>query len=83
MSSISVTGKRCVYKDFDSNFVDFIKENFFLDEITSKLLAIKQIKKEEIKNYLDPTIKNYLPNPSTRKDMDKATDRTIQAILNN
>ncbi|RPG96288.1 MAG: single-stranded-DNA-specific exonuclease RecJ [Candidatus Pelagibacter sp. TMED165] len=83
MSSISVTGKRWVYKDFDSNFVDFIKENFFLDEITSKLLAIKQIKKEEIKNYLDPTIKNYLPNPSTLKDMDKATDRTIQAILNN
>ena len=83
MNSVSVTGKEWIFKDFNNDDINFIKTNFYLDEITSKLLAIKKIKKGEIKNFLEPTIKNNLPNPYVLKDMEKATNRTIKAILNN
>ena len=81
MNSVSVTGKKWIFKKFDSADVASIKENFFLNEITTKLISIKGIKKEELKNYLDPAIKNLLPNPNVLKDMDKATNRTLNAII--
>ena len=51
------------FKNFDNEKIEFIKDNFNLDEITSKLLAIRNIQKEEINNFINPSIKNYLPNP--------------------
>ena len=83
MNSVSVTGKKWILKNYNPNDVNFIKENFFLDEITAKILAIKKIKKEELNNYLNPAIKNILPNPNILKDMEKATKRTVKAIKNN
>ena len=43
MNSLSVTSKIGL-KEFDNRDLLFIKENF-LDEITSKLLSIRKIKK--------------------------------------
>tara|TARA_B110000881_G_scaffold136291_1_gene119999 strand:- start:200 stop:1981 length:1782 start_codon:yes stop_codon:yes gene_type:complete len=83
MNSVSVTGKKWILKKFDMQDVKFIKDNFFLDEVTSKLLSIKSIKRSSIKNFLNPTIKNILPNPNILKDMEKSTKRTIKAILKN
>jgi single-stranded-DNA-specific exonuclease len=80
MNSVSVTGKQWILKNFNQVDLDFIKDNFFLDEITSKLLAIKNIKKEDLENYLNPTLKNILPNPDILIDMNKAVIRTIEAI---
>ena len=64
MNSFSVTGKKWVYKKYNNKDVEFIKDNFFLDETSSRLLAIRKIKHDEIKNYLNPSIKNILPNPN-------------------
>ena len=50
MNFFSVTERKWILKKYNSEDVKFIKNNFFLDEITSKLLAIKNIKKEDIKN---------------------------------
>tara|TARA_B100000963_G_scaffold355140_1_gene372852 strand:- start:583 stop:2364 length:1782 start_codon:yes stop_codon:yes gene_type:complete len=83
MSSISVTGKEWIIKKFDNNILKYFKENFFLDEFTSRLLAIRKIDKSQIKNFLDPTIKNSMPNPKSLKDMDKAIERIFKSIKNN
>ena len=45
MNEASVTGRKWIYKKFNSKDVDFIKDNFFLDDVTSKLVAIKKINK--------------------------------------
>ena len=82
MNILSVTERKWILKKFNSEDVSFIKDNFFLDEITSKLLAIKKIKREDLDNYLNPSIKNILPNPNTIKDMEKASKRVASAILN-
>jgi single-stranded-DNA-specific exonuclease len=82
MIPLSVSGKNWISKEFCSDEVDYFKTNFFLDEIVAKLLSIRKIKKEEVKFFLKPLIKNILPNPYILKDMDKAIERTHKAILN-
>ena len=81
MSAPSVSGKNWISKEFNSDEIDFFKTNYFLDEIVAKLLSIRKIKKEEVKFFLEPTIKNILPNPYILKDMDKAVERTEKAIF--
>ena len=70
------------FKKYNNNDVQYFKENFSLDEITSKLLSIRKIKRDEIENFLNPSIKNFLPNPDILNDMKKSTERTIKAIKN-
>ena len=82
MNSLSVSGKKWILKKFNQEEISFSKENFFIDEITAKLLSIRNIKKEDIKNFLNPSIKNFLPNPNSLLDMEKSTLRTIEAIKN-
>lgn len=80
---MSVVGKNWIQKEFDLDEIKFIKENFFLDEIVAKLLSIRKIKREEINFFLNPSIKNSLPNPYSLNDMQKAIDRTISCIVSN
>ena len=83
MNSLSVSGKSWILSKYNQKDLTFIKENFSLDEITSKLLSIRNIKKEEINSFLNPLIKNFLPNPNNLLDMKKSTLRTVEAIHNN
>ena len=70
------------FKKYNQADLNFIKENFFLDEVTSKLLSIRK-RREGINSFLNPSIKNFLPNPNTLIDMDKSTSRTSMAISSN
>ena len=83
MNSLSVSGKSWILKKYNEEDLSFIKENFLLDEITSKLLSIRNIKKEEINSFLNPSLKNFLPNPDNLIDMEKSTLRTVEAISKN
>ncbi len=82
MNSLSVSGRSWKFKEFSQEEISFFKDNFYLDEITSKLLSIRKIKKEEVQGFLNPLIKNFLPNPETLIDMKKSSLRTIKAIKN-
>ena len=80
MESLSISGKQWIYKKFDSSYVNFLKENYFLDEITARLLSIRNIDKKYIDSFLKPSIKNLVPNPNCLRDMDKASQRILKAI---
>ena len=82
MNSNSVSNKSWIFKDYNEQDVLFYKENFSLDEITSKLLSIRKIKKEDVNSFLSPSIKNSLPNPEILSDIQKSTKRTVKSILN-
>ena len=69
MNLKSVTGKNWLFKKYDVNYVKKISETFNFDEILCKFLSIRKIKIDRIKNFLNPTIKNNLPNPASIKDM--------------
>ena len=83
MSEVSVLGKSWILKSFNEDKVNFLKDNFNLSEVLSRLIAIRKINLEEVKLFLEPKIKNILPNPLTLKGMNDAVDRTIKAIKEN
>ena len=80
MNSLSVSGKNWILRKFNQEKLDYLKENFSLDEITSKLLSIRQIKEDDVISFLNPSIKNFLPNPNNLIDMNKSTLRAVKAI---
>ena len=83
MSLNSVSGKKWVFKKFDTSYANKISENFSLSQITAILLSIRKKNIDNIDLFLNPKIKNLLPNPLLLKDMKNAIDRTYQSILNN
>ena len=60
MIPTSVSGKNWISKEFNSEDINFFKTNYFLDEIVAKLISIRKIKKEDIKFFLEPSIKKIL-----------------------
>ncbi len=83
MNISSVLGKNWLSKNYNEETVNFLKDNFSFSEILSRLIAIRNIKLDEVKMFLNPKIKNLLPNPFILKDMDKTVDRTIKTIMKN
>ena len=62
------------------NRVDF--NNFSEKQnIVSNLLILRNIPENQINNFLNPKLKNLLPDPSTIDDMDKATDKICELII--
>ena len=53
----SVLGKDWISKNYSEEKLNFLKDNFNLSEILSKLLAIRNIKLEDVKVFLNPKIK--------------------------
>ena len=78
----SIKGYFWNIKDYDEKLALTIFQKKHVSEITSRLLAIKNIKMDDIDNYLDPKIKNLLKNPYHLLDMDKAVKVIYQAIIN-
>jgi single-stranded-DNA-specific exonuclease len=82
MNSLSISGKNWILKKYNQDEIIFFKDNFSLDETISKLLSIRKVKKEDIVSFLNPSIKNFLPNPNILTDMEKSTKRLIKSIQN-
>ena len=80
MSFSSVSGKNWLFKEFDSSDIAKFSENYALTEIVAKLLSIRKKNIENIYLFLNPKIKNLLPNPLHLKDMKSAIDRTCSSI---
>jgi len=58
-----------------------IAQRHGLPEIVGRVLAGRGVDIDEAKAYLDPTLRDMMPDPSTLADMDVAADRLAQAIL--
>jgi len=82
MNYNSVSGKNWVFKKYNSLDIEKYSQDYSLNNIVAKLLSIRKKNIEDVDLFLNPTIKNLLPNPSILKDMNKATDRTFECIKN-
>ena len=83
MDVLSVTGKKWIYKNSDTDKIKKIKETFNLDEISAKLISQRNIKLNELNNFINPQLKNTLPNPNILKDMEKSVVKTVNLIKKN
>jgi len=81
MSTFSVSGKNWIYKNFDNSDVMNISEKYSLSQIASKLLSIRKKNIGDLDLFLNPKIKNHLPNPMKLKDMKEAVDRAYKSVI--
>ena len=81
MNCSSVSGKNWVFNKFDSSDVTKFSETYSISHTVAKLLSIRKDKIENINMFLDPKIKNLLPNPLNLKDMNIAVERTYRSII--
>ena len=51
------------------------------DDIVSQLLLARGVAREDIARHSNPTLREFLPDPSAFRDMDVAAERLAQAIL--
>ena len=68
-----------INEDLDREILLLSQKNN-LNPLLAKLLLERNIPDELIDEFLNPSIKNNIPNPFLLKDMEKSVDRVIEAI---
>jgi len=59
-----------------------ISQQHEISEIAARIMAARGVETGEAKSFLDPSIREMMPDPSTMTDMDKFADRLVKAIDN-
>ena len=54
-----------------------------ISDIVSRIIAARGVSIDEAESYLEPTIRNLMPDPSTLTDMDALAERIAMAITDN
>ena len=80
MNFTSISGKNWLLKSFNNSEIKKFTEFYSITEIVAKLISIRKKNINDVDLYLNPTIKNLLPNPLQLKDMDSAVKRTYESI---
>lgn len=80
--NLSILQKKWQEKFVNESLVNSVSNKFVISEILAKLMLIRDIKIEDIPNFLDPKIKNILPDPFLLGSMSEAVDGVISAIKN-
>ena len=76
----SLLNRRWKLKEFEERNAIYLSQKLNLKYFVSKLLSIRGIDNELAENFINPNIKNDIPDPSKLKDIDKAALRVIDAI---
>mgnify|MGYP001358649504 CR=1 FL=1 len=76
----SLLSRRWKLKDFEERNVIYLSQRFDLKYIVSKLLSIRGVDNDSVQKFINPNIKDDIPNPGKLKDIDIATSRVIEAI---
>ena len=82
MNITSVLGNNWVLRKYNTNLVEKYKEKYSFDEVIARILVLKNINEDKIEDFLNPTIKQTMPNPYILKDMDKAVKKISESISN-
>ncbi len=78
----SVMGKAWKFTPTDERMAAAIAQAHDLPLIVARLIVARGISFDDVKSFLNPTIRDHLPDPYTLKDMDKAAHRIVDAIRN-
>ncbi|MCA0245587.1 MAG: single-stranded-DNA-specific exonuclease RecJ [Proteobacteria bacterium] len=76
----SLTGRRWVARLADERTALAIGQRHGLPDAICRLLAARDVGLEAVADFLDPTLRKFLPDPSHLKDMDTAVARLVRAV---
>jgi single-stranded-DNA-specific exonuclease len=79
----SVKNKKWTQSTFDPRLALTIYQKTGLPQIFAEMLSTRNIDVEYVSRFLDPKLKDLLPNPFSLLDMRKAVESIAQAILHN
>ncbi len=77
----SLTGKRWISREADERQSLALAQRLSVPEIVGRVLAARGVGLEDADVFLNPTLKNLLPDPSRLKDIDTAAERLARAIM--
>ncbi|NKB50024.1 MAG: single-stranded-DNA-specific exonuclease RecJ [Alphaproteobacteria bacterium] len=76
----SVTGRRWVFREGDDRAGLMLAQRLDLPEVVGRMLAARGVGIEDAPQFLNPTLRDALPDPNCLADMDRAVARLISAI---
>ena len=76
----SANGKKWLSRVVDDRDSEGLAQSLAVPEILARILVGRNIFRENVATFLNPKLRDHLPNPSDFKDMDKATERLADAI---
>lgn len=79
----SVSGLVWEKKKINKSEVDDLKDKLNIDLTLAKLAVSRGISYDHFENFIDPKIKNLIPDPIILDDMQKATNKIIEFIKEN
>jgi single-stranded-DNA-specific exonuclease len=78
----SLTGRQWRLAESDRRLAESLSQRLALPEILGRVLASRRIGLEAVEAFLNPTLRDLLPDPMHLKDMDKAAGRLAAAVRN-
>jgi single-stranded-DNA-specific exonuclease len=81
-AKLSVCGKMWQFRPCDERMALAITQRYDLSPVISQLLSSRGITVEGVPSFLEPTLRNLMPDPSHLKDLDRAVDRIVAALEN-
>lgn len=79
----SLTGRRWAARLTDERSALAIAQRHGVHDAVARLLAARDVPLDEVPDFLDPTLRKFLPDPSHLKDMDTAIARLVKAVQTN
>jgi single-stranded-DNA-specific exonuclease len=76
----SLTGRRWAARLADDRVALAMAQRHALPDAVCRLLAARDVDLEGVPDFLEPTLRKFLPDPSHLKDMDAAVARLVRAV---
>lgn len=80
--NISIGGNLWQITDENARLSELIAQRYNLPYIMAKIIALRGVAVDEVEHFLSPKISTLMPDPYVLKDMQKASIRIAEAIIN-
>ena len=79
----SYSGNKWSLRSKDEELISSIQKDSQIDYITARIIAGRKIDLADVQDFLNPSLRKLLPDPSSMQDMDKAAKIIFNAIKSN
>src|SRR5436190_23086813 len=76
----SLTGRRWAERLGDERLALAMGQRHGLPDAICRLLAARDVELEDVPDFLEPTLRKFLPDPLHLKDMELAVGRLVRAV---
>ena len=77
----SLMGRYWLARNCDERMALTIAQRLDVAEVVGRVLDARGVTLEDAQSFLNPTLKNHLPDPAHLKDMDVASQRLTRAVM--